>query len=136
MRLNHITLIVSDFERSKAFYSTLGLIRIVDSPPRYARFQLPDGDSTLSIEVTGDAPTAAASTQIFLECDDLDATVARLKSHGITFTQDPTDMRYLWREARLLEPDGYDLRLYRAGENRLNPPWKVAGGQGVGDIKQ
>jgi hypothetical protein len=35
-------------------------------------------------------------------------------------------MDYLWREARLSDPDGHELRLYRAGRNRLDPPWKVA----------
>ena len=124
MRFNHITLIVSDFERSKAFYSTLGLVQIVDAPPRYARFVLPDGDATLSIEVTGEGP-APSRAQLFFECDALDETVAALKAEGIEFTQDPTDMSYLWREARLREPDGHDVRLYRAGENRLNPPWRM-----------
>ncbi len=77
MRFNHITLIVSDFERSKAFYSTLGLVQIVDAPPRYARFRFPDGDATLSVEVTGEQP-ATATAQLFFECDDVDATVAAL----------------------------------------------------------
>ncbi len=124
MRFNHITLIVSDFERSRAFYSTLGLVQIVDAPPRYARFQFPDGDATLSIEVTGEHP-ATSTAQLFFECDDVDAAVAALKSKGIAFEQDPTDMDYLWREARLRDPDGHDLRLYNAGDNRLNPPWKI-----------
>jgi catechol 2,3-dioxygenase-like lactoylglutathione lyase family enzyme len=126
MRFNHITLIVSDFERSKAFYSTLGLVQIVDAPPRYARFRFPDGDATLSIEVTGERP-APTTAQLFFECDDVDATVAALKSKGIAFQQDPTDMDYLWREARLRDPDGHDIRLYFAGDNRLNPPWKIKG---------
>ena len=124
MRFNHITLIVSDFERSKAFYATLGLVQIVDAPPRYARFQFPDGDATLSIEVTGEHP-ARSTAQLFFECDDVDATVTALKSKGLSFEQDPTDMDYLWREARLRDPDGLDLRLYNAGDNRLNPPWKI-----------
>jgi catechol 2,3-dioxygenase-like lactoylglutathione lyase family enzyme len=124
MRLNHVTLIVSDFERSKGFYAGLGLTQIVDAPPRYARFALPDGDATLSIEVTGEPPQSPRA-QLFLECDALDDTVANLKKHGFAFDQDPTDMPYLWREARLRDPDGHDIRLYYAGENRLNPPWKI-----------
>jgi catechol 2,3-dioxygenase-like lactoylglutathione lyase family enzyme len=126
MRFNHITLIVSDFERSRAFYTTLGLIQIVDASPRYARFQFPDGDATLSIEVTGEHP-ATSTAQLFFECADVDASVAALKSKGLSFAQDPTDMSYLWREARLRDPDGHDLRLYNAGDNRLNPPWKIKG---------
>jgi catechol 2,3-dioxygenase-like lactoylglutathione lyase family enzyme len=126
MRLNHVTLVVSDFERSKAFYQALGLIQIVDTPPRYARFRMPDGDSTFSIEVTGAAPSPAG-VELFFECDALDDTVAALKTRGLQFEQDPTDMFYLWREARLRDPDGYDVRLYLAGKNRLDPPWKLKG---------
>ena len=126
MRLNHVTLLVRDFDRSKEFYASLGLEQIVDAPPRYARFVFPDGDATLSIEVVEDDVAASQGrAQIFIECDDLDERVLRLKAHGITFDQDPTDMPYLWREAKLHEPDGHDVRLYRAGENRLNPPWRI-----------
>jgi len=124
MRLNHVTLIVSDFARSTAFYRALGFVPIVHEPPRYARFQCPDSDATLSVEVTGEAP-APPRAQLYLECTDLDADVAALRANGIAFTQEPTDMSYLWREARLEDPDGHDIRLYFAGDNRLNPPWKV-----------
>jgi catechol 2,3-dioxygenase-like lactoylglutathione lyase family enzyme len=124
MRLNHITLIVTDFERSTVFYKALGLIPIVHESPRYARFRCPDTDETLSVEVTGEPP-AASRTQLYFECLDLDSTVTRLKAKGFVFEQDPTDMSYLWREARLKDPDGHDIRLYFAADNRLNPPWKV-----------
>jgi catechol 2,3-dioxygenase-like lactoylglutathione lyase family enzyme len=125
MRFNHITLIVSDFERSAAFYRKLGLIQIVDAPPRYARFRFPEGDSSLSIEVTGETPPPGSFAQLFFECEALDERVAALKAAGLTFVQDPTDMSYLWREARLRDPDGHDVRLYYAGRNRLDPPWKI-----------
>lgn len=124
MQLDHVTLIASDFERSVDFYRRLGFVPIVHEPPRYARFRCPDGDATLSIEVTGEAP-APARAQLFFCCDDLDATCAELAARGVVFTQPPTDMPYLWREARLRDPDGHDLRLYHAGPNRLDPPWKV-----------
>ena len=125
MRFNHITLIVTDFERSKAFYATLGLQQIVDAPPRYARFVFPEGDATLSIEVTGETTAEPPSPQLYIECDDLDERVALLQARGLVFEQEPTDMSYLWREARLRDPDGHHVRLYRAGENRLNPPWRM-----------
>jgi catechol 2,3-dioxygenase-like lactoylglutathione lyase family enzyme len=124
MRLNQLTVIVSDYERSKAFYRALGLEQIVDSPPRYARFACPDGDATFSIEVTGVPPTTSGA-HIYFECDDLDERVAALKAAGFAFELEPTDMPYLWREAWLRDPDGHQLRLYRASENRLNPPWRI-----------
>ena len=129
MRFNHVTLVVGNLERSKAFYETLGLVQIVDTPPRYARFRLPDGDATLSVEVVEDAPIAPPSAQLFFECDDVDGAVAGLKAKGLVFAQDPTDMFYLWREARLRDPDGHDIRLYSENSKdvRLNPPWKIPG---------
>jgi catechol 2,3-dioxygenase-like lactoylglutathione lyase family enzyme len=126
MLLNHVTLIVANFERSKAFYQQLGLIQIVDSPPRYARFRLPEGDATLSIEATGERRIDSPDlVQLYFECPRLDDTVAALKRRGFVFHQEPTDMPYLWREARLRDPDDHEIRLYFAGENRLNPPWKI-----------
>ena len=127
MRFNHVTLIVSDVERSKAFYRTLGLTQIVDAPPRYARFTFPDGDATLSVEVLPEAAGAPGSAHFFFECDDLDGRYAALKAKGIDFYQEPTDMFYGWREARLRDPDGHDVRLYREmiPNQRLDPPWKL-----------
>src|SRR5258705_5504946 len=102
MRSNHVTLIVSDLERSKAFYERLGLIQIVDAPPRYARFVFQENEATLSVEVTDEAaPSKGNQAQLFFECDDLDERVVMLEAAGVHFEQRPTDMSYLWREARL-----------------------------------
>lgn len=49
------------------------------------------------------------------------SAVARLPS----VSAPPTDLFYLWREARRRDPDGYDVRLCFAGDNRLDPPWKL-----------
>jgi catechol 2,3-dioxygenase-like lactoylglutathione lyase family enzyme len=127
MRLNHVTLIVRSFESCKAFYKALGLIQIVDASPRYARFQCPDGEATLSIEVIDRAP-AFPSAQLYFEYPSaaaLDVRVAELQKQGLVFEQVPTDMDYLWREARLSDPDGHCIRLYHAGKNRLDPPWRI-----------
>lgn len=125
MKFNHVTIIVSDFERSKAFYRTLGLTQLVDAPPRYARFTFPSGDATLSIEVKGGAPAGGAA-ELFFECEDVDATVGALQAKGVDFDQAPTDMFYLWREARLRDPDGHELRFYTdATGARLDPPWRL-----------
>jgi catechol 2,3-dioxygenase-like lactoylglutathione lyase family enzyme len=60
MRLNHVTPIVTNVERSTAFYKRLGLVPVVHEPPRYARFRCPDSDETVSIEVTGEPPAPEA----------------------------------------------------------------------------
>ena len=51
--------------------------------------------------------------------------VERLKAAGIVFDSDPVDQRWLWREAWLHDPDGHRLCLYFAGENRVDPPWRL-----------
>ena len=51
--------------------------------------------------------------------------VNKLVSKGILFEGMPNDKRWLWREARLKDPDNNQLILYYAGENRLNPPWRI-----------
>jgi len=64
-------------------------------------------------------------TSIYFECENLDEHVQRLKKDGIKFELEPTDQRWLWREARLKDLDGNHLILYNAGKNRLNPPWRI-----------
>lgn len=124
MNLNHVTLIVTELQRSIDFYRLLGLVPIVHAPPRYARFVCPQGDATLSIEVTGEA-AFPARTQLYFECEAFDQRVDQLQAAGLVFRQLPTDMDYLWREARLSDPDGHEVRLYFAGHNRRDPPWKI-----------
>ena len=46
---------------------------------------------------------------------------------GIDFDTEPADMPWLWREARLRDPDGHHLCLFRAGDNRRYPPWRLQG---------
>ena len=37
----------------------------------------------------------------------------------------PIDQDWLWREARLADPSGNIICIYRAGENRRFPPWRI-----------
>jgi catechol 2,3-dioxygenase-like lactoylglutathione lyase family enzyme len=122
VRLNQVTLAVSDLDRSVDFYRNLGLKQIV-ADESYARFACPDGDSTLSLEQLQTVPPSA--TTVYLECEDLDATVSRLEVAGLGFEHPPIDQPWLWREARLRDPDGNPLCLFRGGENRLNPPRRL-----------
>ena len=125
MRLNQVTVPALDLERSIFFYQTLGLKLIVKSP-HYARFEVGDGRSTFSLHVTDDASGVANGPHIYLECENLDSRVAELKAGGISFESDPTDQRWLWREAWLTDPAGVKLCLYHAGPMRRFPPWRLA----------
>mgnify|MGYP002622994085 FL=1 len=123
MNLNQVTLPAVDIEVSAAFYRELGLVQIV-SAPHYARFECPEGDATFSIHKVDHVP-AGAQAVVYFECADLDAHVAVLQEKGVEFSQMPTDQSWLWREARLSDPSGNAICLYRAGENRKHPPWRI-----------
>ena len=122
MRLNQVTVATHDVERAVAFYRALGLTLIVHAP-HYARLVCPEGSSTFSVHRTADA--IASSTVVYFECDDLDATVERLEAAGMRFDTPPVDRPWLWREARLRDPDGNPVCLYHAGGNRIDPPWRI-----------
>jgi catechol 2,3-dioxygenase-like lactoylglutathione lyase family enzyme len=124
VRLNHVTLAVADVECSAAFYARLGLVQIVASYPEYARFLSPEGDTTLSLQRVEPSPLTP-SASIHFEVQDVDAAVDALKQAGFDFACDPVDQPYLWREAFLFDPDGHRVFIYHAGENRLDPPWRL-----------
>jgi catechol 2,3-dioxygenase-like lactoylglutathione lyase family enzyme len=124
MDLNQVTLPVSDLQRSIAFYKTLGLRQIVDSP-HYARFECPDGDATFPLHVS-EGPVTPSSALIYFETQQLDAVFAELSADGLCFDSPPTDESWGWREVRFRDPDEHPLCLFQAGEYRKNPPWRIA----------
>ncbi len=124
MNLNQITFPVSDIERSIAFYEKLGLKLIVKALPHYARFECLEGSSTFSLH-KADIAKGIDGIWVYFEVDGLDEYVNELQGKGVIFEELPVDKPWLWREARLKDPDGNQLILYFAGVNRKSPPWKI-----------
>jgi len=124
MNLNQITIPSLDLTKSIPFYEKLGLQLIVKSLPHYARFLCPDGGATFSIHQVEALPTGDG-VYVYFECNNLDEYVNVLLEKGIKFEEMPNDKSWLWREARLKDLDNNQLILYFAGENRLNPPWRI-----------
>ena len=123
MNLNQVTISVSDFDASFEFYKNLGLVPIVKSE-HYSRFVV-DNNATFSIHKKDES---FSGTVIYFECDSsdkLEAKVVELKSKGFEFIDELENKQWLWREVHLKDPDNNVLCLYFAGENRLNPPWKI-----------
>lgn len=118
--LNQVTVPAQDLAASERFYRLLGLRQVVRASPRYARFET-EGGATFSI-ATDEHYTAPV---IYFECGDLDVTVAYLQQQGFRFEQEPKDEKWGWREARLRDPAGNQIRLYQAGEMRRFPPWRI-----------
>ena len=122
MNLNQVTLPVRDMAKATDFYLLLGFTQIVDTP-HYARFECPVGSSTFSLSLDDNSYYHGAV--IYFEHEALDDWVEKISALGIAFEQLPKDESYLWREAVLRDPSGNKIKLYWAGENRLNPPWRV-----------
>ena len=123
MDLNQVTLPALDVGKSVEFYTRMGFLQIVDSP-HYARFECPNGDATFSVHRV-DSPAQPSGVTVYFEHEALDELCADLASRGFRFKQEPADRSWLWREAILIDPAGNRICLYRAGENRKHPPWRV-----------
>ena len=104
MNLNQVTIYTNKVAESIEFYKTLGLKLIVDSAPRYVRFECPDGDSTLSLHETSD-DSQCSNIVLYFECENLDREVERLKNLGLQFEQEPADQTWLWREGVSQRPE-------------------------------
>jgi hydroxymethylpyrimidine/phosphomethylpyrimidine kinase len=128
LRLNQVTVTGSNYQRSVDFYRKLGLRQIVDSPDNgYARFET-EGGTTFSVQIDPDEDICA-TTALYFECDDLDERVEQLARAGIPFEHGPRNQPWMWREARLRDPDGNIIFFYKAGEARRFPPWRVGSGE-------
>lgn len=124
MNLNQVTINSNNTNALVSFYKKLGLKLIVDALPRYARLECPDGEATLSIHFKETISTGNNIT-LYFEDENLDVLVEELQEKGITLNQLPKDEAWLWKEAKLQDPDGNNIILFKAGENRKNPPWRI-----------
>ena len=123
MNLNQVTIQSKNLILSVDFYLKLGLELIVDSRPRYVRFSCSHGESTFSISHSK-SPKANTNT-LYFEVFKIDKTFKNLTQKGIETNNSPKDKSWLWREFDLSDPDGHRLKIYTAGKNRKNPPWRI-----------
>lgn len=86
---------------------------------------MPHGEATLSIHLAEFLPKGNG-IYVYFEREDIDEYVHELMAKGIVFEELPNDKRWLWREARLKDPDGNQLIMYYGGKNRKNPPWRLS----------
>lgn len=124
MNLNQVTVPSVDLPRSIAFYKKIGLRLIVEALPHYARFECKSGEATFSIHLVENLPSGPG-VNVYFETENLDQEVERLLLENIHFEMLPSDQKWLWREARLKDPDENQIILYFAGANRKNPPWRI-----------
>jgi catechol 2,3-dioxygenase-like lactoylglutathione lyase family enzyme len=109
--LDHLTIHVSNLDRSKSWYtSVLGLIVEFEVPARFAAALQDSGGFTLFLEQTPDfsgRPTCILTFRV----DDVDKRAAALRAEGVVFESPPQKLFWGYG-AELRDPDGYLVRLW------------------------
>jgi catechol 2,3-dioxygenase-like lactoylglutathione lyase family enzyme len=101
----HVVLYTRDVEADRAFLrDTLGL-DAVDAGRGWLIFALPPA------ELAAHPTDAEPYHELYLMCDDIDATVAELKAQGVKFTAEIAEQRWGLTTALRL-PGGGRLALY------------------------
>lgn len=129
IRMEGLTLAVTDVKRSVAFYKkTLGLKIEIDSAPDFALVRVGPGASIgllsarYALPKGTKPPTKAqrAAIHVELSTDDLDGLYKRLKARGLKFTEPPHDEEWE-RSASARDPDGYTIE-FAQGRRGHNAP--------------
>jgi catechol 2,3-dioxygenase-like lactoylglutathione lyase family enzyme len=125
LTFNHAMIYVKDVERGLHFYRDLMGFKLIEDfryqgTPVYARLRAPGGDGTIALHQAGpDVSVSSDGVRLYFEVRDLDDFCHKLQRKGFYITQLPRMMPWGWRHAYLNDPDGHEISLYWAGENRM-----------------
>ena len=125
LTFNHAMIYCKDVERGVSFYRDLMGFKLIEDfryegKSVYARLRAPGGDGTIALHLAGPgASLASEGVRLYFEVRDLDEFCRKLTQKGFYITQMPRMMPWGWRHAYLNDPDGHEISLYWAGENRM-----------------
>ncbi|MGL5851943.1 MAG: VOC family protein [Phycicoccus sp.] len=109
--LDYVELPVRDLDRSRAFYAAVFGWTFTDYGPAYAGIRDPDDDDA---EVGGLAvvdEVVPGGVLLLLYSDDLDASLAAVRSAGATVVREPFDFPG-GRRFQFTDPDGHELGVW------------------------
>ena len=106
----HVVIHTKDAEAVRAFFRDLLGLSFVDAGHGWLIFALPPAE--LGIHPT-DSDLEDGRHQLYLMCDDVEATVRELKDKGVEFTQPIKDAGWGLLTAMRIPRDG-ELYLYQA----------------------
>ncbi len=138
LSFNHAMVYVKDVQRALDFYRDLLGFKMVDefrheSKPVYARLRAPGGDGTIALHMAGPGTSLASDgVRLYFEIRELDEFCRKLQARHFYITQMPQMMPWGWRHAYLNDPDGHEISLYWAGENRMKKTVMQAAKKAVG----
>lgn len=105
----HVIVYAEDADATRAFFRDVLRRPSVDAGGGWLIFQLPPAE--VGIHPTGEDGPASGSHELFLMCDDIEATVADLAAKGVEFTSPIEDRRFgLLTTMRV--PGGGEIGLY------------------------
>jgi catechol 2,3-dioxygenase-like lactoylglutathione lyase family enzyme len=125
LTFNHAMIYVKDVERGLDFYRDLLGFKLIEDfrhegKSVYARLRAPVGDSTIALHHAGpEVSIAGEGVRLYFEVRELDDFCSKLQKKGFYLSQPPRMMPWDWRHAYLNDPDGHEISLYWAGENRF-----------------
>jgi len=125
LTFNHAMVYAKDVQRALGFYRDLLGFKLIDEfrhegKPVYARLRAPGGDGTIALHLAGPGTSLASDgVRLYFEIRELDDFCRKLQAKGFYITQMPRMMPWGWRHAYLNDPDGHEISLYWAGENRM-----------------
>jgi len=111
IRLDHLSIVVADFERSRDWYrDTLGLEVEFEIPDRRVAAMRDDADLTLFVGESPDRAVAATCVLTF-QLDDVERTYRDLTARGVAFEHAPQKLAWGYG-AELRDPDDYLICLW------------------------
>jgi len=125
LTFNHAMIYTKDVERSMRFYLDMMGFKLIEDfryegVPVYARLRAPGGDGTIALHQAGPGvPVGSDGVRLYFEVRDVDGFCRKLQQKGFYIPQAPRMMPWGWRHAYLNDPDGHEISLYWAGENRM-----------------
>ncbi|MGC2108271.1 MAG: VOC family protein [Candidatus Korobacteraceae bacterium] len=125
LTFNHAMIYAKDVDRALVFYRDLMGFKLIEDfryegKPVYARLRAPGGDGTIALHQAGPGVSLASDgVRLYFEVRELDDFCHKLQRKGFYITQLPRMMPWGWRHAYLNDPDGHEISLYWAGENRM-----------------
>ena len=125
LTFNHAMIYAKDVQRGIGFYRDLLGFKLIEDfryegKPVYARLRAPGGDGTIALhQADPSVSISSEGVRLYFEVRDLDEFCSKLQKKGFYITQMPRMMPWGWRHAYLNDPDGHEISLYWAGENRM-----------------
>jgi len=132
LTFNHAMIYTKDVETGLGFYRDLLGFKLIEDfryegKPVYARLRAPGGDCTIALhQAEPNVSVASEGVRLYFEVRDLDNFCRKLQQKNFYITQLPRMMPWGWRHAYLNDPDGHEISLYWAGENRMKKTMMAA----------